>query len=50
MSSISLLPLFNHVSVRAALDRQHEWYTSFTLYRGCTPLRTRRVSLLAWVN
>jgi hypothetical protein len=33
---LSLVPSFNHVSVRAAYDSDHGWYTSFTLYRGCT--------------
>jgi hypothetical protein len=26
----------NHVRVHAAHDREHGYYNSFTLYRGCT--------------
>jgi hypothetical protein len=35
--------------VRDALDREHDWYTSFTLYGGCASLPTSHVSLLARV-
>jgi hypothetical protein len=34
------------VRVQAAHGREHGWYTSFTLYRGCTSLPTSRVTHL----
>jgi hypothetical protein len=34
------------VRVRAAHNREHGWYTSFTLCRGCTSLPTSRVTHL----
>jgi hypothetical protein len=34
------------VRVQAAHDREHVWYTSFTLYRGCTSLPTSHVTHL----
>ena len=37
---LNLIPYFTHVRVRAAFDREHGWYTSFTLYRGCASLPT----------
>jgi hypothetical protein len=40
--NLNLDPLFNHVSVRAAYEREHRRYTNFTLYRDCTSLPTSR--------
>jgi hypothetical protein len=39
-----------HVGVQVALNREHDWYISFTLCRGGTTLSISRVSPLAWVD
>ena len=33
---ISIFEFINHVRVQTALDREHDWYISFTLSRCCT--------------
>jgi hypothetical protein len=47
---ISIFMFNYHVRVQAALNREHGWYISFTLWRSGTTLPTSHVSPLAWVG